>query len=155
MKRMQHPDKHTCNNTSKNTNETLGSDLCNIHIQPLQHMQHSDILLQHSLETIATYAPLKHPKHLKGTLATCVFSTSQHLLAACEMEARQHVEFTGGSHAVATIGQMDPTYYEAGGDPFVAAGIMGSTRSPCSQRRSPHHHRISCCAVDLLEGAAR
>jgi hypothetical protein len=52
---MQHPDKHTCNNTSKNTDETLETDLCNMHIQPLQHVQHSDILLQHSFETIATY----------------------------------------------------------------------------------------------------
>jgi hypothetical protein len=30
--RMQHPDKPTCNNTSENTNETLGTDLCNIRV---------------------------------------------------------------------------------------------------------------------------
>jgi hypothetical protein len=38
---------------------------CNIHLKHLQH-------------------PLKHPKHFKHTLATCVFSTSQHLLTAWE-----------------------------------------------------------------------
>jgi hypothetical protein len=71
------------------------------------------------------------------------------------MEAQQRVEFTRGSHAVTTIDQMDSAYYETDGDPFAAAGMMGSTRSPCSQHCSPHHHRISHCAADLLEGAAR
>jgi hypothetical protein len=88
-------------------------------------------------------------------IATCIFSTLQHLLAACEMEARRHVEFTEGSRAVATIDQMDSAYYKVGGDPFVAAGIVGLTRNPCSRRRSHHHHRISRRAVDLVEGAAR
>jgi hypothetical protein len=38
----------------------------------------------------------------------------------------------------------------------MAVGILGSkTCNPCSRRRSPHHHRISRCAVDLVEGAAR
>jgi hypothetical protein len=36
---MQHPDKHTCN----------------IRVQSLQHMQHSDLLLQHPHETLETY----------------------------------------------------------------------------------------------------
>jgi hypothetical protein len=40
------------------------------------------------------------------------------------------VEFIGGSCAVATVDHMYSAYYEAGGDPFVAAGIVGSTRSP-------------------------
>ena len=71
------------------------------------------------------------------------------------MEARRRVEFTGGSSAVATFDLVDSAYYEVGGDTFVAAGIVGSTRSPCRQRRSPHHHRISRHAVDLVEGAAR
>ena len=44
------------------------------------------------------------------------------------MEARRRVEFTGGSHAVATIDQMNSAYYEADGDPFVATGILGSMR---------------------------
>jgi hypothetical protein len=55
------------------------------------------------------------------------------------MEAHRRVEFIGGSRAVGTIDQIDSAYYEAGEDPFVAAGIVGSTRSPCSLRRSPHH----------------
>jgi len=73
---------------------------------------------------------MKHLKHIKHILATCVFSTSQHLLAACKMEACQRVEFNEGSRAIATIDLMNSAYYEAGGDPFVAAGIVGSTRSP-------------------------
>jgi hypothetical protein len=40
------------------------------------------------------------------------------------------VEFTRGSHAVTTIDMMDSAYYGAGGDPFLATGILGSTRSP-------------------------
>jgi hypothetical protein len=48
------------------------------------------------------------------------------------MEARHRVEFTRGSHAVATIDQMDSANYEAGWDPFVAASMMGSTRSPAA-----------------------
>ena len=58
------------------------------------------------------------------------FITSQHLLTACEMEARWHVEFTGGSRAIATIDQMDSAYYDVGGDLFKAGGIVGSTRNP-------------------------
>jgi hypothetical protein len=70
------------------------------------------------------------------------------------MEARRHMKFTGGRRVVATVNQMDSAYYKAGGGPFVAAGIMGSTRSPpqhCSRRRSPHHHRIFLRIVDLVE----
>jgi hypothetical protein len=48
------------------------------------------------------------------------------------MEARWHVEFIEGSRAIATIDQMDSPYYEAGKDPFLAAGIVDSTRSPYS-----------------------
>jgi hypothetical protein len=38
--------------TFENTDETLGTDLCNISVQPLQHMQHLDLLLQHPSVTI-------------------------------------------------------------------------------------------------------
>ena len=55
VKRMQHPVKHTCNNMSENTNETLGIDFCKIHVQLLQHMQHSDLLLQLPFKTLAAY----------------------------------------------------------------------------------------------------
>jgi hypothetical protein len=55
---------------------------------------------------------------LKYTLARCIFSTSQHLLAAYEIEAYQCVEFTKGSSVVATIDQMDSANYEASGNPF-------------------------------------
>jgi hypothetical protein len=44
VKHMQHPDKHTCNMRPKNTDETLVTDLCDIRVQPLQHMQHPDLL---------------------------------------------------------------------------------------------------------------
>jgi hypothetical protein len=112
---------------------------CNIHLKQLQHTSKTS-------ETLKTYAYNMH------------FSASQHLLDACEMEARRRVEFTRGSHAAATIDQMDYAYYEAAGDPFVAAGIVCSTSSPpslYSWRRSPHHHRISRHAVDLVEEATR
>jgi hypothetical protein len=111
----------------------------NIHLKQLQHTSETS-------KTLKTYA------------CNMRFNTLQHLLAACEMEAHRHVEFTGGSHVIATINQMDFAYYKASGDPFVAVGIVGSTRSsrsPCSRRCSPHHHRISRCVVDLAEGATR
>ena len=65
------------------------------------------------------------------------------------------MEFTEGSRAIATIDQIDSAYYEAGEDPFVAVGIVGSTRSPYSRRRSLYHHQISHRVVNLVEGAAR
>jgi hypothetical protein len=40
---------------SENTDETLGTDACNICVQPLQHMQHPDLLLQYPSKTLATY----------------------------------------------------------------------------------------------------
>jgi hypothetical protein len=47
----------------KNIDETLVTDLCNISIQPLQHMQYPDLLcniylrhLQHTSKTLETYA---------------------------------------------------------------------------------------------------
>jgi hypothetical protein len=36
------------------TDETLGTNTCNVHVQLLQHMQHHDLLLQHPHETLAT-----------------------------------------------------------------------------------------------------
>jgi hypothetical protein len=39
--------------------------------------------------------PLKYLKHLKHTLATCIFSTSQHLLPTWENEGSSGVEFAG------------------------------------------------------------
>ena len=76
----------------------------------------------------------------------------QHL-AACEIEARRRVKFTVGNYDVATIDQVYSAYYEAVGDPFMAAGNVGliCAPSPYSRRHSPHHHRISCRAVDLVE----
>jgi hypothetical protein len=70
------------------------------------------------------------------------------------------VEFTRGSRAIATIDQIDSAYHEAGGDPFVASSILGSSQDmqppqPCSRCHSPHDHRISRHVVDLVEGAAR
>jgi hypothetical protein len=41
--------------TSKKTNETLGTEACNIRVQSLQHMQHPDLLFQHQYETLVTY----------------------------------------------------------------------------------------------------
>jgi hypothetical protein len=34
--------------TLTKTDETLGTDVCNTRVQPLQHMQHPDLLLQHT-----------------------------------------------------------------------------------------------------------
>jgi hypothetical protein len=92
-------------------------------------------------------------------LATCVFSTSQNLLATYEMDARRRVEFTGGSRTVTTIDQMGSAYYETARGPlhgrWYHVWAPPRTRSPCSRRRSPHHHWISCHAMDLVEGVAR
>ena len=38
------------------------------------------------------------------------------------------MEFTGGSHAIATIDQIDSTYHEADRDPFMDDGILRSTQ---------------------------
>jgi hypothetical protein len=54
VKHMQHLEKHL-QHTSKETNETLGTEACNIRVQPLQHMQHPDLYFQHQYETLATY----------------------------------------------------------------------------------------------------
>jgi hypothetical protein len=54
VKHMQYLNKHTCNICLK-TDEILRTDVCNICVQPLQHMQHSDLLLQHPYETLETY----------------------------------------------------------------------------------------------------
>jgi hypothetical protein len=64
VKHMQHPDKHTCNICLKKTDETLATDICNIRVPSLQHIQHPDPLLQHPYETLETY-PTKYLKHLK------------------------------------------------------------------------------------------
>ena len=88
-------------------------NICNIRVYFCNiHMKH----LQRSSETSAT---------LKTDACNECFQ-AQHLFAAYEMEARRHVEFTGGSRAVATIDQIDSAYHEAGGDPFVAATILVS-----------------------------
>ena len=55
VKHMQHPAKHTCNIRLKKTDETLGTKVCNIRVQPLKYMQHLDLLFQHPYETLATY----------------------------------------------------------------------------------------------------
>jgi hypothetical protein len=40
---------------SEKTDETLGTNIYNISVQPLQHMQHPDIFLQYPYKTLATY----------------------------------------------------------------------------------------------------
>jgi hypothetical protein len=52
---MQYLDKRTCNMRLKKTDKTLRTKACNIRVQPLQHMQHLDLLLQHLYETLAMY----------------------------------------------------------------------------------------------------
>jgi hypothetical protein len=52
---MQHPNKHIYNIRLKKIDETLKTEAYNIRVQPLQHMQYPDLLLQHPYETIATY----------------------------------------------------------------------------------------------------
>ena len=41
--------------TSEKADETFKTDARNIHIQPLQHVQHSNLFLQHPYKTHATY----------------------------------------------------------------------------------------------------
>ena len=48
-------DKYAYNIRLEKTNETLGTDAYNIRVQPLQYMEHPDILLQHPYETLETY----------------------------------------------------------------------------------------------------
>ena len=71
------------------------------------------------------------------------------------MKAHRREEFTGGSRVVATIDQMDSPYYKVGGDPFVAAGIVGSTCSPAAGTAVPTTIGSLAGAVGLVEGAAR
>ena len=52
---MQHLDKHTCKHISEKTDETFRTDSCNMRVQPLQHMQHPDLVLKHTYETLAAY----------------------------------------------------------------------------------------------------
>jgi hypothetical protein len=66
---MKHPDKTHLQHTSEKTDETLRTGACNTRVQPLQHVQHPNILLQHPYETNCNI-PLKHLKHLKQTLTT-------------------------------------------------------------------------------------
>ena len=63
------------------------------------------------------------------------------------MEARWHVEFTGGSRAIATIDQIDSAYHEAGRDPFVAASILGSTHDT-----QPAAAPATCAVVPTTTG---
>ena len=51
---MQHPNKHTYN-IRLEKDKIFGTDACNIRVQPLQHVQHPDLLLKHPYETLATY----------------------------------------------------------------------------------------------------
>jgi hypothetical protein len=64
--------------------EILGTDACNVRVQPSQHMQYSNLLLQHSYETLETYFwnnwntwnigfqhVWKHLKHLKHSVVGC------------------------------------------------------------------------------------
>jgi hypothetical protein len=153
---MQHPDKHTCNNTSKNTNETFGTNLRNICVQ---HCNIYNILiylynihlkqLQHTSktsETPDTNAYKMYFKHI-ATSPCCLQNIGS---PACGVHRRQ-----------LRCCQHQPDglcLLEAAGDPFVVIGIVGSTRGPlqpCRWHSSPHHYRISRRAVDLVEGAAR
>jgi hypothetical protein len=43
VKHMQHQNKHTCNVMSEKVDETFGTGACNIHVQLLQHVKHSDL----------------------------------------------------------------------------------------------------------------
>jgi hypothetical protein len=52
---MQYPDETHLQHMYEKTEETLGTDICNISVQPLQHMQHPDLFLQYPYKTLATY----------------------------------------------------------------------------------------------------
>jgi hypothetical protein len=70
---IQHANKHTCNITLKK-DETFGTDAYNIRVQPLQHVQHPDLFLKHSYETLAHISETL--KHLKNTPTTRAFSAT-------------------------------------------------------------------------------
>jgi hypothetical protein len=55
------------------TDETLRTVACNIRVQPLQHMQHPDLLLQHPYERLATY--LRTSKTLRNIRLQHTFFT--------------------------------------------------------------------------------
>jgi hypothetical protein len=49
----------------------MGTDICNIRVPSLQHMQHPKLLLQHPHGTLESWnIPTEHLKYLKHTLAT-------------------------------------------------------------------------------------
>jgi hypothetical protein len=40
---------------SEKADETFRTFACNIRVQPVQHMQHPDLVLQYSYKTLATF----------------------------------------------------------------------------------------------------
>jgi hypothetical protein len=52
---MEHPNKNTCNKRLEKIDEISRIEACNIRVQPLQHIQHPDPLLQHLYKTLPTY----------------------------------------------------------------------------------------------------
>jgi hypothetical protein len=119
----------------------------------MKHMQHPESCnirlkkqMKHWKQTFATYVynhcnipiyfrniHIKHWQHTSETSATLETDAcnmcfrARHLLVAYKIEARRRVEFTEGSRAIATVDQTDSAYHDAGGDPFVVVGILGST----------------------------
>jgi hypothetical protein len=60
--------------------EVLGTEVCNTRIQPLQHMQHPDLLLQHLRKTLA-----KHTSETSKTLET--YGCNMRFSAHCHLAA--------------------------------------------------------------------
>jgi hypothetical protein len=75
---MQLLNKYTYNICLKKIDETLGTNVCNINVQPLQHMQHPDLFLQNPYETLTTY--LKKTKTLETYACNTCFQRNVILL---------------------------------------------------------------------------
>jgi hypothetical protein len=106
VKYMQHPNKHTCNIRLDKTDELLEKEACNIRVQPLQHMQHPGLNLQHGRKH------LQHTSETSETLETYVcnmrFQRNISLLLR-RIESRCCVDFTGGCGLGRGAENMAPT----------------------------------------------
>jgi hypothetical protein len=159
--------KNYCKHTQEETLVAYVWNICNIQINTLAIIRKKyrwnirNIPLQHTCTTIAIYTtfwstfatfiwnnfkiPLKHPKHLKQMLITCVFSTSQYL-AACEMEAHRHVELTSVWSSPETAMPSPPSTRWIPPTTRLVRPLRGIVGSTCSSLhplqpalQSPHH----------------
>jgi hypothetical protein len=131
---MQHANKHSCS----------------IHLK--SHMKHWSIFATSIWNTYSI--PLKHLQHLKQTLATCTFKRNIYLLLT---KWRLSGVWSSPQVAYRRHHRPDRLYPRGRWGPLCGRQYpwLHAGSSPCSRRRSPHHHRISRRTIDLVEGAVR